>query len=71
MRFLGNVLRAEELEKDCSCLLGGIEGYQERRGRQRMTYLDSFLINLGDNYRVAQLVALAWDRERWRSMIAI
>ena len=67
LRFLGHVLRAEELENDC--LLGRVEG-SRARGRQRITYMKSLLEYIAGGMTVADLVIMARDRERWRSMIA-
>lgn len=67
LHFLGHALRAEGLEREC--LLGKIEGTRAR-GRQRIKFMDAILMELGDGRRVVDLVRLADDRQRWRSMVS-
>ena len=67
LKFLGHTLRSEGLEK--CCLLGRVEG-RRARGRQRIKYMDSIVQFLGDGRRTVDLIRLAGDRSRWRSMIA-
>ena len=67
MEFLGHILRAQGLESDC--LLARIN---ERRakGRQRKKLMDCLLESFSGWYKVAELVHLAKDRQKWRFMIA-
>ena len=66
LKFLGHILRAGELEKDC--LLGRIEG-RRARGAQRIKFLDSLRKGIRGGLTVAQMVTLAENRTGWRSMI--
>ena len=65
--FLGHILRAEGLEREC--LLGKIEG-KRARGRQRIKFMDALLKEIAYGQRVVDLVRLADDRQRWRSMVS-
>lgn len=67
LQFLGHILRADGLER--TCLLGRVEGTRSR-GRQRIKYMDALLAQLGDGWRVVDLIRLADERSRWRSMVA-
>ena len=67
LRFLGHVLRGNELEKEV--LLGRIEG-RRGRGRPRMRYTTSLLEDVPGNRRFVDLVEMARDRREWRSMVA-
>lgn len=67
LKFLGHVLRRRGLESDC--LLGRVEG-RRARGRQRIEFMDSLLQDMDGIHSVAEVVRMANDRERWRSMIA-
>ena len=68
LQFLGHVIRARELEYDC--LVGRIEGTRAR-GRQRKKYLDCIRDDLRGQYvSSGNLIRMADDRERWRSMAA-
>ena len=64
--YLGHVLRGSSLEKDC--LLGFIEGTRAR-GRQRIKYLDIIKMLVGAQ-SAGEVVRLAEDRRRWRSIVA-
>ena len=66
LKFLGHIVRAEELESDC--LLGRIDGTRAR-GRQRMTYMDSILSFLSGDQTTTNVLRLARHREDWRSMV--
>ena len=66
LKFLGHIVRAEELESDC--LLGRIDGTRAR-GRQRTTYMDSILSFLDGGQTTASVLRLARERQDWRSMV--
>lgn len=65
--FLGHVLRAERLEREC--FLWKIGGTRAR-GMQRMKFIDALLKQLGDEQRVSDLVRLAYERQRWHFMVS-
>ena len=67
LSFLGHLIRENSLEGQVLC--GRVEG-RRARGRQRIKYLDSEMRDLEGVSGVAELVVLARDRERWRSMVA-
>ena len=67
LRFLGHVLRGNDLEREV--LLGRIEG-RRGRGRPRMRYTTSLLEDVPGNRRFVDLVEMARDRREWRSMVA-
>ena len=66
LKFLGHIVRAEELESDC--LLGRIDGTRAR-GRQRITYMDSILRYLAQGQTTVDVLRLARERQDWRSMV--
>ena len=65
LRYLGHVLRAESLEKDC--LLGTVEGTRAR-GRQRLKYMDGIKKLVGCS-GIGEVIRLAQNREEWRIII--
>lgn len=65
--FVGHILRGDNFEKHC--LLGRIEG-RRARGRQRLKFMDTILQHLGGGRGTVDLIRLADDRGRWRSMVA-
>ena len=67
LKFLGHIIRENELEK--LVLAGRVEG-KRARGRQRKKYIDSLLADVKGVTSAVQLIRLAEDRERWRSMVA-
>ena len=67
LKFVGHIMRADGLERNC--LLGKVEGTRSR-GRQRIKYMDAVLAQLGEGWRVVDLVRLADSRSEWRSMVA-
>ena len=67
LQFLGHLIRARELEYDC--LVGRIEGTRAR-GRQRKKYMDCIREDLQGQISNNELIRMADDRERWRSMVA-
>lgn len=66
LRYLGHVLRGDNLEKDC--LLGTIEGTRAR-GRQRIKYMDGIKTLVGCN-GIGEVIRLAQNREEWRSIVS-
>ena len=67
MRFVGHVVRREELEH--LSLTGKIEG-RRPRGRPRQKYLDGLVRWTGGRMSAVQLLQTARNREEWRAMIA-
>ena len=67
MRFLGHVVRREDLEN--LILTGRIEG-RRGRGRPRIKYMDDMKSAIGGGLTTQQIMYAARDREQWRSMIA-
>ena len=67
MRFLGHVVRREEME--AVVLTGMVEGGRAR-GRQREKYMDGLVRATGNHFKPAELLQLTRDRDRWRSMVA-
>ena len=67
MKFLGHVIREDGLEK--ICLQGMVYG-KRARGRQRVKYLDSLAHDIEGNMKPHELMRVAEDRVRWRSMAA-
>ena len=60
LKFLGHIVRAQELESDC--LLRRIDGTRAR-GRQRTKYMDSILSYVGGGQTTAGLLRMARHRE--------
>ena len=67
LKVFGHKLRHDGLEKDV--FLGKIEG-RRARGRQRITFGSSLIQDIPGEMTAAELVRLAQDRGRWRSMVA-
>ena len=67
LQFLGHILREQGLESDC--LLTVING-RRAKGRQRKNFMDCLIESCSRRYKVAELVQLAKDRQKWRFMIA-
>ena len=67
MRFVGHIVRREELEH--LSLTGKIEG-RRPRGRPRQKYLDGLVRWTGGRMSAVQLLQTARNREEWRAMIA-
>ena len=67
LQFLGHILRAQGLESDC--LLTMING-RRAKGRQRKKFMDCLMESFSGWYKVAELMHLAKDRQKWRFMIA-
>ena len=67
MRFLGHVVRREDLEN--LILTGRIEG-RRGRGRPRIKYMDDTKSAIGGGLTTQQIMYAARDREQWRSMIS-
>ena len=67
LKFLGHVIREDDLEK--TVLMGRIAG-RRARGRQRIKYLDSLLMDINGVDTAGDLMRMAEEREEWRTMIA-
>ena len=70
MRYLGHVLRKEELED--LALTGQIEG-RRSRGRQRLLWMNSqagWVQENGTTIKETELIQMTKNRELWQSMIA-
>ena len=67
LNFVGHIMRADGLERNC--LLGRVEGTRSR-GRQVIKYMNALLAQLGDGWRVVDLVRLVEKRTEWRPMVA-
>ena len=66
LKFLGHIVRAEELESDC--LLRRIDG-RRARGRQWTKYVDSNFGFLSGGQTSASVLRLTRERRNWRSMV--
>ena len=66
LRYLGHVLRASSLEKDC--LLGMIEG-KKAGGRQRMKLMGDVKEITGCKSN-GEIIRTAEDRSKWRNIVA-
>ena len=67
LQFLGHILRAQGLDSDS--LLTMING-RRAKGRQRKIFMDCLIESFSGWHKVAELVQLAKDRQKWRFMIA-
>ena len=67
MRFLGHVMRREQLEN--LSLTGRISG-ERGRGRPRMKYLDGLRRTIGGGLRTGQMLQMTRNRDVWKSMVA-
>ena len=67
MRFLGHVMRREQLEN--LSLTGRISG-ERGRGRPRMKYLDGLKRTIGGGLRTGRMLQMTRDRDVWKSMVA-
>ena len=66
LRFLGHVMRLQQLES--VCVSGGIEG-RRGRGRHRVKLVDSLAKVVGGGITPAQLLQSTERRSDWRSMV--
>ena len=67
LRFLGHVMRSQQLEN--VCMTGRIEG-QRGRGRPRVKLVDSLAKVVRGGVTPAQLLRMTETRSDWRSMVA-
>ena len=67
LRFLGHVMRLEQLES--VCVTGKVEG-RRGRGRPRMKLVDSLAKAIGGDVTPARLLQMTGSRSDWRSMVA-
>ena len=67
LNFLGHIVRANGIEKDC--LLGRVEG-RRARGRQRLKFMDTLEEQMDHRWKTADLIRMAQERGRWRSLVA-
>ena len=67
LRFLGHVMRLQQLEN--VCMSGRVEG-RRGRGRPRMKLVDSLARVVGGGISPAQLLRKTESRSDWRSMVA-
>ena len=67
LRFLGHVMRSQQLEN--VCMTGRIEG-RRGRGRPRVKLVDSLAKVVGGGVTPAQLLRMTETRSDWRSMVA-
>ena len=67
LRFLGHVMRLEQLES--VCVAGKVEG-RRGRGRPRMKLVDSLAKAVGGDCTPARLLQMTGRRSDWRSMVA-
>ena len=67
MRFLGHVMRREQLEN--LSLTGRVSG-RRGRGRPRVKYMDGLKRAMGGGLRTGEVLQMTRDREVWKSVIA-
>ena len=67
LRFLGHVMRLQQLEN--VCVSGRVEG-RRGRGRPRMKLVDSLAKVVGGGITPVQLLRMTERRSDWRSMVA-
>ena len=67
MRFLGHVMRREQLEN--LSLTGRICG-ERGRGRPRVKYMDGLKKKIGGGWRTGEILQMTRDRDVWKSMVA-
>ena len=66
LRFLGHVMREEQLES--VCLMGKVDG-RRGRGRPRIKFVDGLARVVGGNLSPARMLQLTRSRLEWRRMI--
>ena len=67
IRFLGHVMRSEELEN--LSLTGRVPG-RRARGRKREKYMDGIKRAIGDGSTTGQILHMTRDRKVWHSVVA-
>ena len=67
MRFLGHVMRREQLEN--LSLTGRICG-ERGRGRPRVKYMDGLKKKIGGGWRTGEILQMTRGRDVWKSMVA-
>ena len=67
LRFLGHVMRLQQLES--VCVMGKVEG-RRGRGRPRIKLVDTLAKAVGGGITSAQLLQMTDRRSDWRSMVA-
>ena len=66
LRFLGHVMREEQLES--VCLMGKVDG-RRGRGRPRIKFVDGLARVVGGNLSPARMLQLTRSRLEWRRMV--
>ena len=66
LRFLGHVMREQQLESQC--VAGKLEG-KRGRGRPREKFIDSLARAAGGGHTPAQMLKITMERENWRRLV--
>ena len=67
LKFLGHIVRAEELEYDV--LTGMVEG-KRARGRQREKFMDGLTRLFRGRAKAPQIIQKSRNRQEWKSIVA-